>query len=70
VYHFQYVDWPEADVPHRRGYTNICTLMQAVEKSQQNLGNGPIIVHEGCVLLISFLVLFFCVFTFHLLHVR
>lgn len=47
VHHFQYVDWSDADVPNRRAYSNICTLMQAVEKSQQTLGNGPIIVHAG-----------------------
>ncbi|XP_047145967.1 receptor-type tyrosine-protein phosphatase C isoform X1 [Hydra vulgaris] len=47
VNHFQYVDWPNGDVPHRRAYPNICTLMQSAEKSQQQLGNGPIIVHAG-----------------------
>jgi len=44
---FQYMDWPEGDVPNRHSYSNICTLMQSVEKSQQTLGNKPIIVHAG-----------------------
>lgn len=47
VNHFQFVDWPDSDIPDQRDYNNICTLMQAVEKSQHNLGNGPIIVHSG-----------------------
>lgn len=47
VHHFQYVGWPDSDIPNKRAYNNLCTLMQAVEKSQQNLGNGPIIVHAG-----------------------
>lgn len=47
VNHFQFVDWPDTDIPDQRVYNNICTLMQAVEKSQHNLGNGPIIVHSG-----------------------
>ena len=47
VNHFQFTDWPSGDVPEERVMPNVCTLMQAVEKSQHNLGNGPILVHSG-----------------------
>lgn len=45
VQHFQFLDWPYGGIPHNRN--SILTLMSLIEKSQQNFGNGPVLVHSG-----------------------
>eukprot|EP00794_Sanderia_malayensis_P008057 gene8057-8920_t len=45
VQHFQFLDWPSNDVPVNR--SSILTLMSLIEKSQQNFGNAPVLVHSG-----------------------
>lgn len=47
VHHFQFLDWTEGEILSSSERSHICTLMQAVQNSQQNLGNGPIVVHAG-----------------------
>ncbi|XP_065069822.1 receptor-type tyrosine-protein phosphatase delta-like isoform X2 [Rhopilema esculentum] len=45
VQHLQFLEWPSDGVPKNRN--SILTLMSLVEKSRQNYGNGPVLVHSG-----------------------
>jgi len=43
--HFQFLDWPSDETPTSKD--SILTLMSLIEKSRQNYGSGPVLVHSG-----------------------
>lgn len=45
VRHYQFTSWPENGKPSKSATTQMIEMLGKIEKSQQQSGNGPIVIH-------------------------